>query len=78
MKHEIKIFIYPMIQKCSNINTCVCDPGWSGIDCSMPVMWQTTPPTFAPPRPTQAQQGATPVDEGPTQSHTHVCKYCLQ
>lgn len=61
--------------KCSNINTCVCDPGWSGIDCSMPVAWSpTAPPRLPPPRPTQAQQGATPPPEEPTKSHTHVLK----
>jgi hypothetical protein len=61
-------------QKCSNINTCVCDPGWSGIDCSVPVKWQITTPTLPSPQ-TKSPQGATHPDEGPTKSHTHVCKY---
>eukprot|EP00090_Calanus_glacialis_P003082 TRINITY_DN12230_c0_g1_i1.p1 TRINITY_DN12230_c0_g1~~TRINITY_DN12230_c0_g1_i1.p1 ORF type:complete len:1327 (+),score=242.49 TRINITY_DN12230_c0_g1_i1:487-4467(+) len=59
--------------KCSNINTCVCDPGWSGIDCSVPVKWQITTPTMPSPQ-TKSPQGATHPDEGPTKSHTHVLK----
>jgi len=59
--------------KCSNINTCVCDPGWSGNDCSIPVQWQATTPTLPSPQ-TKSPQGATHPDEGPTKSHTHVLK----
>jgi len=59
--------------KCSNINTCVCEPGWSGIDCSTQVKWQVTTPTLPSPQ-TKSPQGATHPDEGPTKSHTHVLK----
>jgi len=59
--------------KCSNINTCVCDPGWSGIDCSIREKWQVTTPTAPSPQ-TKSPQGATHPDEGPTKSHTHVLK----
>jgi len=60
--------------KCSNMNTCVCDLGWSGIDCSVPVQWSPTEPT-PPIIPThQQRQKHTPPDEGPTESHTHVLK----
>merc|ERR1719201_56933 len=58
--------------KCSNMNTCVCDPEFSGIDCSVRQSW--TPPTqFLPsPGPTKAKAG--PVDEGPTMSQATILK----
>ena len=55
-------------QRCSNINTCVCDPGFMGRACDMPsdiIDMPTLSPEITP-----------PPDEQPsaTVSHTHIRK----
>ena len=57
------------LQICSNINTCVCEMGWGGHDCSK-IVASFTP--FTPIKPTQA-----PADNssGLTPSNTYIRKY---
>jgi len=60
--------------KCSNINTCVCDIGWGGLDCGTRMQVMTTRPTPTGGGERNTPAGATHPDEGPTKSHTHVLK----
>ena len=65
-----KELIYLFFQICSNINTCVCDLGFGGHDCSKLV------PTFPPPFTNKPTGPTTPVpDAGLTPSNTYIRKY---